>query len=240
MRLVERRLEIHAAVGEREALAPAQPGLREFVGLRAVLHARLGVDQPHRVDAPRLPEQHAPAVPRASLRVVERPGSIARRRLQRPARVRLVPEPAQHRFGEGLLPDRNRHMRPERRFDRRPVERRRLRRLHRARGAALHEQPLAAIDGRERGMAPGERFRLLLNAEQPGKIAFQLRRQRQHQHRFGLRLQRAGRHAGGLQLRAQRLVEALQEQRVEPDQPVAAIEVLEEKTVGKDEFGHGM
>ena len=111
MRLVERRLEVHAVVGEREALAPAQPRFGKFVGLRAVLHALPGVDQAHGVDAPRLPEQHAPAVARPALGMVERPGRIARRRLQRLARVRLVPKPAQHRLGEGLLLDRHRHMR---------------------------------------------------------------------------------------------------------------------------------
>ena len=240
MRLVERRLEVHAVIGEREALAPAQPRLREFVSLRAVLHALLGFDQAHGIDAPRLPEQHAVAVAHASLRVVERPGRVARRRLQLLARIRLVPEPAQHRLGEGLLLDRNRHMRPERRLDRRAVERGRLRRLHRPRGAALHEQPLAAIDRGERGVALRERLRLRLDGEQPGEAGFQLRRQRQHQRRFRLRFQRAGRRAGGLQLRAQRLIEALQEQRVEPDQPVAAIEVLEAETVGKGELCHGM
>ena len=239
MRLVQRRLEVHAAVGEREALAPAQPLAGQFQPVRAVFRPDLGIDQPQGIDAGGLLEQHAARVPRPALGMVERPGRIARRRLQRPARVRLVGEPAEHGRGECLLLHRHRHMGPQRRLDGLSVKVRRLGRLDRPGGAALHEQPLAAIDRRQRGVAPGQRRRFRLDPEQAGEKPFQPGRQSQHQLRFRLRLQRVRRRAGGFEFRPERCVEALQEQRVEPEQPVAAIQILKEETVSKGQFGHG-
>ena len=241
MRLVERRLEVHAVVGEAEAFAPAEPGFRQFDGVHALLARRPGVDQPQRVEARRLLEQHAGRMALSAFRVVERPGRIARRRLQRLGRGGLVGEPAHHPLREDLLRDRQRHMGAERGLHRRAVQRGGLRRAHRARGAALHEEPLAAIDGRERRVPPCERPNLRLDAKERRQEGFELRRERQDE--VGVRFSfppfaRGAERARRLQPFAERRIEAGQKERIEAREAAAAIKVLEGEAVGEGEVGH--
>ena len=120
------------------------------------------------------------------------------------------------------------------------VERRRMRIfLH---GLALHEQPLAGMDGVERGGLSRQSQGFRLDAEQRSEEAIQMRPQRHHQLAFGLllhrvrggpRFQQPGVQAWGIAR------EAFQERAVEPDQPVPVREIGEAEAEAERRRGGG-
>ena len=80
VRLVERMIEVEALVGEREALAVTQRA-RELQPAHAIHNLGLERHQVLEVEPVRHLEQHAGAMARAALGVMQRPGGVARQRL---------------------------------------------------------------------------------------------------------------------------------------------------------------
>ena len=149
VRLVERAGEIHAGVGQREALAPPHVVAGELPGVDAVHVRQLERHELHVVELARRAEQHAALVRGAAFRRVRRPRGIAQRHVERRGVRGLVLLPARHRVGEAELGERRAERALQLAPQRRPVERRRRVRPVRVHRLALDELALDRVERRQ-------------------------------------------------------------------------------------------
>ena len=165
--MIEGAHQVEAFVGQRKALAMAQHRPRQFQAGDAVHDFGLDRHEVLEVELVRHLEQRPVAVALLALGMMERPGGVARQRLDR-RRRRLDLEVGANVFAdgqrEGKLPGFESILEPRRQRDvggdLGAVERHRRIGLDRARDVALHEQALAVIERRQRVVAGAQVGRL--------------------------------------------------------------------------------
>ncbi len=227
--LVQRLLGVHAVVGQGKAFAPAPIMLRQAQHGDAVAFDGLDRHQVLGIDAARHMKQRAAVVDCLAVRGQRGPCGVAQRDVQRRGIAGGVPGgdvAGESSFGQGRL-----HARGQCGRQYGTVEAGRIGIF--LDGLTLHEQPFAGVDRVQRVGGAGQRQGLLLDAEQRRDEAVQIRSGGHDQVRLiaGRQVFRFG--AGSQQPLLQGRVlftQGLQEQPVEPDQPVAAGKIGQGKT----------
>ncbi len=175
-----------------------------------------------------------------------RPGRVALRQIERRGVPGLVVEPGCDTLGKAPLPcpdilQRPAHQRIELRGEPRPVERCRFGFLHALDGAALDEEPLHRIERRQFVVARLQRADFGADPEQRPEEILDMRRQIDNQIGFGRMPEPVGvaprRHQPGVQCLI-RVGEFGDKGAIEPQKPLAIIEIGEFKPVFQVDFGH--
>jgi hypothetical protein len=240
--MIERAHQIEALVGQRKALAMPQHRARQLHAGHAI--DDLGLDR-HEVLEVELVwhlEQRAIEVSLLAFRIVQRPGGVARQRLdlgRRRLDLELRPDQLANleRKGQlpGLEPGLERDGKAHGGRDGSAVERRRDIGLEGAGNVALHEQALAVVEGRQAAVAGAQLGRFVSDAEQHSDKVFERARQLDqevgfvlcgHRVRRGPRRQEAGVDVDVC------ILQPLDEGGIQSDQAFAIVEVIEARPEG--------
>ncbi len=234
--LVERARKLRAGIRQAEAFAPTDvvQGVNGIPRVRVCLHG----DQMERIHALGRVEQHAVAISPAALGRVRGPRAEALRGRERRRVRRLFGEPCEHLLREQELVERAAQKRRHFLFERRPVERLRLVGLDLEHRPALHELALHAEERREAMVAVDEILPFLLDREERGDEAVEVRCDRDQQLRLGLALEgvraRAGLAPAGVQ-EGLRVAQPGRERLVHARKTRGLVEILEREAEGEPE-----
>ncbi len=240
--MVERGRQIHAGIGEREAIARAHVLGAEAEHGYAVLDYRLHGNEMRHFEFVRHLEEHAATMLRLPLRRQRRPRRVARGEVERRPMLGLRHRPARDMRGVIELGQSLAHQSLELAPERGTIERRGFFGRHALDGATLHEEALHLIERRQRMMTRLERAHLGLDAEEVADEILEMQREIDQQLGVRLGLERIGiaprRHQAIVQLGVDR-GEPRDEGRVEAHEAFPAVQILEGETVLESEIGGG-
>ena len=242
MGLVEGVFEVHARIGQGEAVARARGVIgAEFQLTDAVVILRLHIHQVHGVDLFGELEQHAGGEALAAHGRKRGPGGELFRRRYGLGVGLLVGEPAHHRRGEGFLGKRPDHL-GELDLQGRAVDELRVVPLDLLHGAALHEQTLAAEQRGECNVARRQGGDFVLDPEQGADEVLQMGAEVDDEPGMILGVQRVGRGARRRQANmefAVRRLEVVGKGSVHTAEAVTVVEVLESEAERQFKIAHG-